>query len=81
MLAPVRIAAPAAAAGALLFSCNGRGTRLFPTPSHDVQAANRALPNTPIAGFFAAGELGPVSGQNFIHGHTASFALFRDRAV
>jgi small ligand-binding sensory domain FIST len=80
MLGPDRIAAPAAAAGALLFSCNGRGTRLFPTPSHDVQAANRALPSTPIAGFFAAGELGPVSGQNFIHGHTASFALFRSRS-
>jgi small ligand-binding sensory domain FIST len=35
------------------------------------------MPAIPIAGFFAAGELGPVSGQNFIHGHTASFALFR----
>jgi small ligand-binding sensory domain FIST len=68
------------AAGALLFSCNGRGTRLFPTPSHDVKAANRAMPATPIAGFFAAGELGPVSNQNFIHGHTASFALFRSRS-
>jgi small ligand-binding sensory domain FIST len=69
------------AAGALLFSCNGRGTRLFATPSHDVKAANRAMPATPIAGFFAAGELGPVSNQNFIHGHTASFALFRSRTV
>jgi small ligand-binding sensory domain FIST len=35
------------------------------------------MPGTPIAGFFAAGELGPVAGKNFIHGHTASFALFR----
>jgi len=68
-----------APAGALLFSCNGRGTRLFGRPSHDVQAANRAMPRTAIAGFFAAGELGPVAGQNFIHGHTASFALFRSR--
>jgi small ligand-binding sensory domain FIST len=65
------------AAGALLFSCNGRGTRMFPEASHDVRAANRALPKTPVAGFFAAGELGPVGGKNFIHGHTASFALFR----
>jgi small ligand-binding sensory domain FIST len=30
----------------------------------------------PLAGFFAAGEIGPVGGQNFIHAHTASFALF-----
>jgi small ligand-binding sensory domain FIST len=35
------------------------------------------MPDTPVAGFFAAGELGPVGGRNFIHGHTASFALFR----
>jgi small ligand-binding sensory domain FIST len=68
-------------AGALLFSCNGRGTRLFEQPCHDVHAANAAMPGTPVAGFFAAGELGPVAGQNFIHGHTASFALFRERAV
>jgi len=47
-------------------------------PSHDVKAANGAMPGTPVAGFFAAGELGPVAGKNFIHGHTASFALFRE---
>ena len=68
-------------AGALRVSCNGRGTRLFDQPCHDVHAANQAMPGTPVAGFFAAGELGPVSGQNFIHGHTASFALFRDKRV
>ncbi|MDB5328984.1 MAG: hypothetical protein JWP03_135 [Phycisphaerales bacterium] len=64
-------------AGALLFSCNGRGTRLFDAPCHDITAARRAMPNTPVAGFFAAGEFGPVGGKNFIHGHTASFALLR----
>jgi small ligand-binding sensory domain FIST len=64
-------------AGALLFSCNGRGTRLFREPCHDIGLARRAMPATPVAGFFAAGEFGPVGGKNFIHGHTASFALFR----
>ena len=34
------------------------------------------MPGTPIAGFFAAGEIGPVGGKNFVHGHTASLALF-----
>lgn len=68
-------------AGGLLFSCNGRGTRMFENPCHDVGAARRAMPRTPVAGFFAAGELGPVGGKNFIHGHTASFALFRARKV
>jgi small ligand-binding sensory domain FIST len=66
-------------AGGLLFSCNGRGTRMFPRPCHDIERARTAMPRTPIAGFFAAGELGPVGGKNFIHGHTASFALFRER--
>ncbi len=65
------------AAGGLLFSCNGRGTRMFDTPCHDVSAARAAMPQTPVAGFFAAGELGPVGGKNFIHGHTASLALLR----
>ena len=64
-------------AGGLLVSCNGRGVRLFEEPGHDIRAARSAMPSTPIAGFFAAGELGPVGGKNFIHGHTASLALFR----
>lgn len=68
-----------AAAGGLLFSCNGRGTRMFEQACHDVGAARRAMPRTPVAGFFAAGEFGPVGGKNFIHGHTASFALFRPK--
>lgn len=65
------------AAGGLLFSCNGRGTRMFDQPSHDISAARTAMPATPVAGFFAGGEFGPIGGKNFIHGHTASFALFR----
>ena len=68
---------PVAPAGALLFSCNGRGSNLFDAPCHDVAAARQAMPQTPVAGFFAAGEFGPVGGRNFLHGHTASFALFR----
>jgi small ligand-binding sensory domain FIST len=68
---------PRPPAGGLLFSCNGRGTRMFERPCHDVGAARKAMPRTPVAGFFAAGELGPVGGKNFFHGHTASFALFR----
>lgn len=64
-------------AGGLIFSCNGRGRRLFPEPNHDIRAVLNAMPNTPLAGFFAAGELGPIGGRCFIHGHTASIALFR----
>ncbi|HLK59966.1 MAG TPA: FIST N-terminal domain-containing protein [Chthonomonadaceae bacterium] len=66
-----------APAGGLLFSCNGRGIRLFDLPNHDVRGVLEAMPETPLAGFFAAGEIGPIGGRNFIHGHTASIALFR----
>jgi small ligand-binding sensory domain FIST len=63
-------------AGALLFSCNGRGTRLFEQPDHDARVVRKEAGPIPLAGFFAMGELGPVGGQNFIHGFTASVALF-----
>lgn len=32
----------------------------------------------PLAGMFAAGEIGPVSGRSYLHGHTACAALFRE---
>ncbi|HEV3164301.1 MAG TPA: FIST N-terminal domain-containing protein [Isosphaeraceae bacterium] len=63
--------------GALLFTCNGRGTRLFSAPNHDVSVLHQQLGPIPVAGFFAMGEIGPVGGQNFLHGFTASVALFR----
>lgn len=63
---------------ALVFSCNGRGTRLFPGPHHDARAVRARAGPIPVAGFFAQGELGPVGGQNFIHGFTASVVLFED---
>jgi small ligand-binding sensory domain FIST len=65
-------------AGGLLFSCNGRGTRLFAEPNHDASAVRGEAGPVPLAGFFAQGELGPVGGQNFIHGFTASVALFEE---
>jgi small ligand-binding sensory domain FIST len=63
---------------ALLFSCNGRGTRLFTEPHHDARALRAVAGDIPLSGFFAQGELGPVGGQNFIHGFTASVALFEE---
>jgi small ligand-binding sensory domain FIST len=64
------------AAGVLLFTCNGRGTNLFPVDDHDATVIADMLGPVPMAGFFAAGELGPVGGRNFLHGFTASMALF-----
>jgi small ligand-binding sensory domain FIST len=65
-----------APAGGLIFTCNGRGTRLFSQPHHDARTVRQESGIMPLAGFFAQGELGPVGGQNFIHGFTASVVLF-----
>lgn len=65
------------AAGALVFTCNGRGTRLFNDRSHDARALHTATRGVPQAGCFCAGEVGPIGGRNYLHGHTASVALIR----
>lgn len=70
---------PGAARGALVFTCNGRGTRLFPDPNHDAGVIAEQLEQLPTAGFFAQGEIGPVGGKNFLHGFTASTAIFSPR--
>ncbi|HUE27726.1 MAG TPA: FIST C-terminal domain-containing protein, partial [Solirubrobacteraceae bacterium] len=63
-------------AGALLFSCNGRGRAMFGASDHDAEAVERELGGPPAAGFFAAGEIGPVGGRSFLHGFTATLAVF-----
>ncbi len=62
--------------GALLFTCNGRGTRLFDKADHDVGVIHEVHGAIPVAGFFAMGEIGPIGGQNFVHGYTASIVIF-----
>jgi small ligand-binding sensory domain FIST len=64
------------ARGALLFSCNGRGTAMFEDADHDIRTALDAFAGAGIAGFFAAGEIGPVGGRNHLHGFTASLLAF-----
>lgn len=63
-------------AAALLFTCNGRGRALFGAPDHDAGVVEEALGTVPLAGAFCAGEIGPVGGRNFLHGFTASVAVF-----
>jgi small ligand-binding sensory domain FIST len=63
------------AAGTLLFTCNGRGSHMFDVPDHDASAIEDTLA-APTAGFFCAGEIGPVGGRNFLHGFTATMAVF-----
>ena len=59
----------------LLFTCNGRGTRLFSAPHHDALSVRKQWPGLPLVGCQAAGEIGPVGERSFVHGHTASLAL------
>lgn len=66
----------ACSAAALVFTCNGRGSQLFDVPDHDAAMVTRFLGDIPMAGFFAAGEFGRVGDANFLHGFTASIALF-----
>jgi small ligand-binding sensory domain FIST len=67
------------ASAALMFSSNGRGSRMFDTANHDVVTFEREVGPAPLGGFFAAGEIGPVGGSNFLHSFSSSIALFHNR--
>jgi small ligand-binding sensory domain FIST len=67
-----------APAGALLFSCLGRGRHLYNAPNHDSSIFTARFGKVPMGGFFCNGEIGPVHGRTFLHGYTSSFGLFRD---
>jgi small ligand-binding sensory domain FIST len=64
------------AAGALMFTCNGRGSHMFGSAGHDAGALAREIGPAPAAGFFCAGEIGPVGERSFVHGFSTSVALF-----
>jgi small ligand-binding sensory domain FIST len=64
--------------GALVFTCNGRGRRLFDEPDHDARVVDAAVRSGAVAGMFCAGEIGPIGVRSFLHGFTASVVLFRD---
>jgi small ligand-binding sensory domain FIST len=73
-----RRGAAARPAGALLFSCVGRGEGLFGHPDHDTGLFEEQLGPAPLGGFFCNGEIGPVGGTTFVHGYTSAFAMFRE---
>jgi small ligand-binding sensory domain FIST len=62
--------------GGCLCCCNGRGRRLFGRANHDTEMVQERLGPLGLAGFFCNGEIGPVGGKNYLHGFTASLALF-----
>ncbi|RTL36286.1 MAG: hypothetical protein EKK48_26750 [Candidatus Melainabacteria bacterium] len=69
------------AAGALLFSCLGRGKHLYGESNHDSECFREFLGDIPLGGFFCNGEIGPVGGTTFLHGYTSSFGIFREKSA
>ena len=75
-----RLAPVAPDAGALLFSCIGRGVGLYGQPDHDSNAFRRLVADVPLGGFFCNGEIGPIQDATYLHGYTSAFAVFREKA-
>jgi small ligand-binding sensory domain FIST len=69
----------AGCAGALLFSCLGRGQYLYGRADHDTDAFRRHFGEVPLTGFFCNGEIGPVQGTTFLHGYTSAFGILHSR--
>ena len=65
--------------GGCLCCCNGRGKNLFGSSSHDAQMVQQQFGGIGLSGFFCNGEIGPVGAKNFLHGYTASLALFVEK--
>lgn len=64
-------------AGALLFTCTGRGQQLFGTANYDSNTFFKRVGDVPLTGFFCNGEIGPIGRDTHLHGYTSSFGLFR----
>ena len=69
--------APTPLAGALLFTCTGRGEYLYEKPNHDSDMFLQQVGALPLAGFFCGGEIGQVGASTYLHGYTSSFGIFR----
>ncbi|HMO51725.1 MAG TPA: FIST N-terminal domain-containing protein [Kiritimatiellia bacterium] len=68
-------------AGALLFSCLGRGQYLYGVPNYDSACLLGKLGERALGGFFCNGEIGPVGGSTYIHGYTSAFGIIRPRVM
>lgn len=63
---------------AVMFSCAGRGPRLFGREHHDPEALERRFGSCPLTGFMCNGEIGPVGERVFLHGYTCASGLLMD---
>lgn len=70
---------PRPPAGALLFSCLGRGKHMYGKSGHDSGVLRDVVGDVPLAGFFCNGEIGPIAGQTHLHGFTSCFGIVRPK--
>lgn len=75
-LAGLPAEARATPAGALLFTCMGRGEALYGHRNHDSDALCRSVGQVPVGGFFCSGEIGPTGAHTFVHGYASAVAIF-----
>ncbi len=71
-----RLLGGASGRSGLVFTCNGRGTHLFPFANHDAERVHDLVGDA-VAGMFCAGELGPIADRNAVHGFTATVLVFQ----
>lgn len=79
LLRSYEASSPGSPAGALLFSCLGRGELFYGAKDHDTAMFHAHLGEVPMAGFFCNGEIGPVHGHTYLHGYTSSFGILRPK--
>ncbi|MCW8130519.1 MAG: FIST C-terminal domain-containing protein [Planctomycetota bacterium] len=70
---------PRPPAGALLFSCLGRGKHMYGKPDHDSTMFRQIVGEVPLSGFFCNGEIGPVGATTYLHGFTSCFGIIRPK--
>ena len=72
---------PSQPQAAIMFECTGRGSYLYGEEGHDSNLFAETIGSIPLTGFFCNGEIGPVGDTTFLHGYTASIAIFHSKTV
>ena len=67
---------PAARRGAACSPATGAGSEMFGAATTTLARSRTSSAARRRPGFFAAGEIGPVGGRSFLHGFTATVAVF-----
>lgn len=62
--------------GGCLCDCTSRGSHLFGNPNHDAALIEKHFGRIGLSGFFCNGEFGPIGKKHYVHGYSASLALF-----